>query len=302
MKAIQIDSFGGPDQLRLKDIDRPQPGAGELLVKLAAAAVNPVDWMTREGMMEKVMPHALPLTPGCELAGTVEQGGDGFNAGDEIYAYLDLRRLGAFAEYAIVKTTEAARKPETMDFIHSASVPVGALTAWQALFDTAGLTSGQTVLIHAAAGGVGSMAVQLAKRKGAHVIGTASESNREYLIALGVDEAIDYRKTHFETAVKHVDVVLDTIGGETQEKSLGVLKPGGMLVSLVAPPPQREGIRTAMIGVQPNGARLAEIARMIDDGELKTLVENVFTLDEAAKALALSQKGRTRGKIVLRVD
>ncbi|MCU1257385.1 MAG: Alcohol dehydrogenase zinc-binding domain protein [Bryobacterales bacterium] len=305
MRAVRIHSFGGPEVLRIDEAERPEPKAGELLVRVAAAAVNPVDWMVRAGLMQWLLNNTLPLTLGCDVAGSVEQlgpGVEGFREGDSVYAFIHLTRLGAFAEFATVKAEEASRKPETLDVVHAASVPVAVLTAWQAIFDAAGLESGQTILIHGAAGGIGSMAVQLAKWKGARVIGTASEKNHEYLIALGADEVVDYRKTPFETAVRNVDVVLDTLGGETQEKSFQVLKPGGFLVSLVSPPPQDKGVRAAMINVQTNGKRLEEAAKLIDDGVLKTLVETVLPLEEASKAIALSQSGRTRGKIVLRVN
>lgn len=309
MKAIRIHRFGGPDVLQLDEIDRPEPASGELLVHVTAAAVNPVDWEIREGMLQDVFHHQLPITLGCDLAGKVEAVGPDskvFQVGDSVYAFAPTSRLGAFANYCIVKEEEAARKPEKLDDAHAASVPVAALTAWEALFTAAGLESGQTVLIHAASGGVGSMAVQLAKWKGAHVIGTASSKNKEYLDALGVDEMVDYHKHPFESVVhKKVDVVLDTIGKDTQERSFQVLKPGGMLVSLVSPPSEEKAkeynVRAKMILVRPEGDKLAEVGRLIDDGRLKTLVEHVLPLEDAKKALDMSQTGRTRGKIVLRV-
>lgn len=291
--------------MRIEDIETPVPQQGELLVRVGAAALNPVDHMIRNGYLQGVLNSTLPLTLGCDVAGTVEKlgpGAEGFHEGDSIYAFIDLRRLGAFAGYATVKTEEAALAPKTLDVVHAASVPVAALTAWEAIFDTAGLEAGQTILVHAASGGVGSMAVQLAKWKGAHVIGTASEKNQEYLVALGVDEPIDYRKTRFEEEVSDVDVVLDTLGGDTQERSFQVLKPGGCIVSLVSPPPPHDGIRTAMLNVKTNGKRLEEVAKLVDEGVLKTLVENVFSLEEAQRGFALSESGRTRGKIVLTVD
>ncbi len=309
MKAIRIHRFGGPEVLQLDEIDRPEPGSGELLVHVTAAAVNPVDWEIREGMLQDLLHHQLPITLGCDLAGKVEAVGPNtktFQPGDSIYAFVPLPRLGAFANYCIVKEEEAARKPEKLDDAHAASVPVAALTAWEALFAVAGLESGQKVLIHAASGGVGSMAVQLAKWKGAHVIGTASSKNKEYLDALGVDEMVDYHKQPFESVVRKVDVVLDTIGKDTQERSFQVLKPGGILVSLVSPPSEEKAkehnVRAKMILVRAEGDKLAEISRLIDDGRLKTLVEHVLPLEDTKKALEMSQSGRTRGKIVLRVS
>lgn len=304
MKSVRIHSYGDNSVVRIEDIQKPTPGPGELLIKVAAAAVNPVDIQIREGKHEQWLHHTLPLTLGCDVSGTVESG-EGFEPGATVYAYLNLARLGAFAEFAIAKKEEVALAPKTLDVIHAAAVPVAVLTAWQGLFDTAKLEFGQTVLIHAASGGVGSMAVQLAKWKGAHVIATASEGNREYVGALGADEFIDYKTQRFEEVVSDIDVVFDTMGGETQERSFGVLKPGGFLVSTVAPPSAEKakaaGVRAAMMGVQPDGARLAEVAKMFDDNLLRTLVENRFPLKDATKAFDLSAKGRVRGKIVLTV-
>jgi NADPH:quinone reductase-like Zn-dependent oxidoreductase len=302
MKSIRIHSFGDNSVVRVEEIDKPVPGPGEFLIRVAAAAVNPVDLQIRGGKLEGFVPHTLPLTLGCDVTGTVESG-DGFKAGDSVYAYLNLARLGAFAEFAIVKTEEASLAPKSLDAVHAAAVPVAALTAWQALFDHANLEFGQTVLIHGASGSVGSMAVQLAKWKGAHVIATASESNREYVGAFGADEFIDYKSERFEDIVSDADVVFDTVGGDTQERSFGVLKPGGILVSVVSPPSEEKakaaGVRAMVMGVQPNGKRLSEIAALFDDGILKTLVENKFPLADAAKAMELSAKGGARGKIVL---
>ena len=302
MKSVRIHSFGDNSVVRIEDIEKPVPKPGELLVRVSAAAVNPVDQQIREGKLEQMIRHELPLTLGCDVAGTVEAG-EGFAPGTEIYAYLNLARLGAFAEYAIVKTEEAAVGPTTLDPVHRASVPVASLTAWQGLFDMANLDFGQTVLVHGAAGSVGSMAVQLAKWKGAHVIATASETNREYVGALGADEFVDYKTERFEDTAKDVDAVFDTVGGETQQRSFAVIKKGGMLVSLVSPPSEEiakaAGVKAAMMGVQPNGKRLAEVARMFEEGQLMTLVENTFPLDEVLKAFELSAKGGTRGKIVL---
>ncbi len=305
MKSVRIHSFGDNSVVRIEDIEKPTPGPGELLIKVAAAAVNPVDVQIREGKLQQMLHHTLPITLGCDVSGTVESG-EGFAPGSPVYAYLNLLRLGAFAEFAIVKKEEASLAPASLDVIHAAAVPVAVLTAWQGLFDTANLEFGQTVLIHAGSGGVGSMAVQLAKWKGAHVIATASEGNREYVGALGADEFIDYKTQRFEDGLNGVDVVFDTMGGETQERSFSVLKPGGFLVSTVSPPDAEKakaaGVRAAMMGVRPDGARLAEVAKMFDDNLLKTLVENKFPLEDAVKAFEMSAKGRVRGKIVLTVS
>jgi NADPH:quinone reductase-like Zn-dependent oxidoreductase len=301
MKAVRMHAYGGADVLKYEDAPQPQPAADEVLIRISAAGVNPVDWKIREGYLgDYNLPHIL----GADVAGVVESVGTGvqrLKPGDEVYGYTSLRREGTYAEYVAAKESEVTLKPKSIDFIQAAALPVAALTAWQAIFDTAHLDAGQKILIHAAAGGVGSIAVQLAKAKGAYIIGTASARNVEFIRALGVDEAIDYQATPFEDVVSDVDVVLDTMGGETQERSLKVLKPGGILVSIVSPPPESAGVRVAIAYVQPSAAQLDEIATLIDSGQLKPCVETVLPLSEVAKAHQLSQSGRTRGKIVLQV-
>ena len=308
MKAIRMHGYGGPEVLSYDDVARPEPAADEVLIRVRAAGVNPVDWKIREGLGKEWFGHQLPLIPGCDLAGVVESAGPkvkGLRPGDAVYGFVNLKRCGAYAEFALATEGEVIRKPESLDFIHAAAVPVGALTSWQALFDLAHLAAGQRVLIHGAAGGVGSMAVQLAKSKRAFVIGTASARNAQFLRGLGVDQVIDYRTARFEEAVHDLDVVLDTIGGDTQERSLSVLKKGGVLVSTVSEPPEAQcaaaGVQGAMFMVQPNAAQLAEIAQLIEAGKVRPFVETVLPLREACQAQELSQGGHTRGKIVLEV-
>ncbi|MGD1001308.1 MAG: NADP-dependent oxidoreductase [Candidatus Brocadiia bacterium] len=308
MKAVRVYAYGGPEVLKYEDAPRPKPGPGELLIRVHAAGVNPVDWKVREGYLKDVFKYSMPYTPGWDVSGVVEAAGAGavrFKKGDEVFSFPDHPRYGAYAEYMAVKETELAPKPKTLDHAHAAAVPAASLTAWQALFGAGGLRAGQKVLIHGAAGGVGGFAVQLAKWKGAHVIGTASARNQDFLRQLGADEAIDYAAAKFEEIVRDVDVVFDTIGGETQARSWQTLKKGGMLVSTVSPPPAEEaarrGVRQGMIMVQPNAAQLAEIAGLIDSGKVKVFVETVLPLSEARRAQEMSQTGHTRGKIVLRV-
>lgn len=307
MKAIQMNSYGGADVLSYDDVPTPEPQADEVLVRVHAAAVNPVDWKIREGYFKGMMPHQLPLILGSEFSGVVAGVGANVSAckaGDEVYGYCSLARCGAYAEFVAVKETEIAVKPSSIDFMNAAAIPVGALTAWQA-FAMAGLSAGQTVLIHAAAGGVGSLAVQIAKARGAHVIGTASARNAEFVKSLGADEVIDYTTTKFEDVVNGADMVFDLIGGETQARSFGVLKAGGWLVSAVGPPSPEEsekhGVKSAMVMVQPNAPELKEVTALVEAGKLKTFVETVLPLSEARQAHELSQSGRTRGKIVLQV-
>lgn len=311
MKALQVTAFGGPEVVAIVDVARPVAGPGEVLVRTRAAGVNPVDWKIRKGLLKGAAPTP-PFTLGCDVAGEVVAVGDGVGdapgglaVGDSVFAFVPLQRLGAFAEFVAVPAAAAARAPTTIDSVHAAAVPVAALTAWQALFDTAGLEKGQSVLIHGAAGGVGHVAVQLAKWKGAKVIATASKENTEFVKSLGADEVIDYQGQRFEDVVAGVDVVFDAIGGETQSRSIGVLKPGGFLVSIVQQPDpaalKARGVRGSAMMVKPSAVQLAEIARLIDAGTLKVTVSETFPLSEAAKALERSEAGHVRGKLVLKV-
>ena len=305
MKAIRIHQYGGPEVLAQVEIQRPTTGHDEVLIKVHAAAVNPIDWKMRAGHVKEVFPLTFPSTLGWDVSGTVEERGDKatqFKRGDEVYALV---KGGGYAEFVVANATVVAKKPRTLDHVHAAAVPVAGQTALQALFEVAQLRAGQKVLIHAAAGGVGNFAVQLAKAKGAYVIGTASSKNQAFLGELGVDQAVDYQKTRFEDAVRDVDVVLDTIGGETQERSFKVLKKGGILVSLVQPPSQESatkyGVRALFYGGHASSSDLAEIAKLIDDGKVKPVVETVLPLADARRAHELSETGHARGKIVLKV-
>jgi NADPH:quinone reductase-like Zn-dependent oxidoreductase len=308
MKAVRVHEYGDIDALVYEDIDRPEPAADEVLIKIQAAGVNPVDRMITAGGGQGWLNITLPHTLGCDVAGIVEAIGSDvkrFQVGDAVLGYTSLVREGTYAEYIAAKEAEVTAKPESLDFINAAALSVGALTSWQAIFDQAGLTAGQKILVHAASGGVGSMAVQLAKAKGAYVIGTTSARNADFVKSLGADEVIDYTSVKFEDVVKDVDVVFDLIGGETLERSLGVLKKGGFIVSAVQPPDaealKAHEIRGAMAGVQPNARQLEEIVALVEAGKVKTFVEKVLPLSEAKEALKLNQQGRTRGKIVLTV-
>lgn len=307
MKAVRIHAFGGAEVLKLDDVERPTAAKGEVLVKVTAAGVNPVDWKVREGGL-KSWRAELPQTLGYDIAGVVAALGPGverFAVGDAVYAYLSLSRGGGYAEYAAVPENELALAPKKLDANSAAAVPLAALTAWQALFDTAKLTAGQSVLIHGGAGGVGHFAIQLAKARGAKVFATSSEKNLAFLKELGADVAIDYRAQRFEDVAKDVDVVLETQGGETLERSYGVLKRGGFLVSIVGAPPKAELEKRGLVGagilVQPNGKELAELAAWIDAGKVTPTVSAVLPLAEAKRAHELSAEGHVRGKLVLRV-
>jgi NADPH:quinone reductase-like Zn-dependent oxidoreductase len=308
MKTVCIYSYGGPEVLVYEDAPRPHPLAGEVRVRVHAAGINPVDWKIREGHLKEMLHHTLPLVLGWDVSGVVESLGSAvtrFKVGDEVFSRPDISRDGAYAEFIVIKESEVALKPHSIDHIHAAALPLAGLTAWQSLFDAGGLAAGQRVLIHAAAGGVGSLAVQLAKWKGAWVIGTASERNHDFLRQLGVDQPVDYETVRFEEAVQPVDVVFDTMGGEVQARSWKVLKRGGILVSIVSPPSAESavanGVRQAFVFTQPNAAQLAEIAKLVAAEKLKAIVETVLPLSDATRGQELSERGHTRGKIVLRV-
>ncbi len=308
MKAIRIHAFGGPDVLKFEELLIPEPVEGEFLVKVEAASVNPVDYKIREGKYRAVQADKLPLVMGRDVAGIVAtlgpQANDQLKEGDAVYAMLGLDR-GGYAEYAVVKATEATRRPASADAIAAAAVPLAGLTAWQGLFRYGELREGQRVLIYGGSGGVGHFAIQFAKAKGAHVIAIASGAHLDFVRSIGADEAIDYQKQRFEDIVRDVDLVYDLIAGETQERSFAVLKRGGILVSTLAEPDQEKarahGVRALRYTVNENAAELDEIARLIDAGKVSPKVSKVFSLAEAAEAQQYLAEAHPEGKIVLRV-
>jgi NADPH:quinone reductase-like Zn-dependent oxidoreductase len=308
MKAVRVHEYGGPEVLKYEDAPIPQPGPGEVLIRVHASSVNPVDWKVRQGYLRQMMKYKMPMIPGWDASGVVESVGAGaarMKPGDVVYCLADISRDGAYAEYVVVKESVVALKPKSIDHSTAAAIPLAALTAWQALNDGAKLSSGQTLLIHGAAGGVGTFAVQFAKMKGARVIATASKKNHDFLRSLGADEVIDYNTTKFEDVVHGVDAVLDTITGETMERSWQVLKKGGILVSILEPPsPEKaasHGVRCHHTFVQGNLEQLNEITKLVDAGKLKIIIEKVFPLTEARAAQESNATGHTRGKIALRV-
>ncbi len=303
MKAVRIHNYGGIEALRYEEVPVPTIAADEILIKVHVAGINPVDWKIREGYFQ----HPLPLILGWDLSGEVAEVGTEitqYKKGDAVFAYSSLMRNGADAEYSVVKANEVAHKPQSLDHIHAAVVPLAALTAWQALFDHGKLNAGQRILIHAAAGGVGHYAVQLAKWKGAYVIGTASNKNKQFLLDLGIDEVIDYTNTDFAQVVKNVDIVLDTIGGETQKKSCAILNKNGIIVSIVDRDNLEKnaatfGVRHQAFVVEPNATELAQIAKLIDQGKIKSHVAATFSLQDVAKAHELVQSHHVQGKVAL---
>jgi len=308
MKAVVIHEYGDPAVLKYEDVPRPEPKDDQLLIRVIAAGVNPVDGLIRSGMFAKEGNRVFPIILGGDVAGVVEKVGSKitkFKAGDPVFAYVSLDNSGGYAQYALVTEREAAPKPKSLTYVEAAAVPVVAMTAWQALVDTAKLASGQTVLIHGGSGGVGSFAIQIAKARGAKVIATASTANQDFLKQLGADVTIDYTKQKFEDVAKDVDVVLDSVGKDTLARSYGLVKKGGIIVSIVARPNQsqlqKHGIRGAALSVEPNSEELAEIGKLIDDKKIKVIVSQTFPFSEARKAHEQVATGHTRGKIVLRI-
>lgn len=306
MKAVRIHEFGGPETLRVDDLPMPQPGPGEVRIRVMAASVNPVDYKIRNGGY--LSAKALPLTLGRDVAGVVDAEGEGVRdllAGDAVYAMLD-REHGGYVEYVVQAAGNCARKPARLDFIQAAAVPLAGLTAWQGLFDQGGLQAGQRVLIHGAAGGVGHLAVQFARARGATVFATCSGRDADFVESLGAAEVIDYHKERFEDRAPDVDLVFDLVAGDTQDRSWAVLKPGGMLVSTLKEPDKARAAAKHARGVhylaQPNGVELAEIARLIDAGQVIPRIDRVYPLDDAAEAEATLEHDHVRGKIVLEVQ
>ena len=318
MKAVRYHDYGGPEVLCYEDVPIPKAGPNEVLVRVHAAGVNPADRQIRAGLRFR-LESPFAFIPGCEVSGVVEKLGarvTDFVVGDEVYGMLGMLG-GGYAEYVVAAASNLGRKPASLDHVHAAALPVAALTAWDALFEVGGLVAGQTVLIHAAAGGVGHIAVQLAKWRGAQVIGTASAGNEAFLRELGVDVFINYRTAAFESIVRDVDVVVDAIPREaddatdvlardTMDRSWAVLRDGGIQVSICAhplpgPDAAGRGLRGAHAGAQPGNDVLNRIAELVDEGKLSSDVGTILPLREARHAHELIQTGHTRGKIVLRV-
>ncbi len=306
MNAARVLRFGAPDVITIDDLPEPEPGAGQLLVRVKAAGVGQWDALFREG---KARLQPLPLILGSELSGVIEgigAGVSGFRLGEEVYGATNEQFSGAYAEYALPSARRMAPKPKTLSFIEAASAPIVTVTAWQMLFEYANVTPGQHVLIHGAAGNVGAYAVQLAKQAGLHVVATAGSADLDYVRGLGAETVVDHRTERFEDTVAGMDAVLDTVGGETQQRSLQVLKPGGVLVSVVSPVPEeaqtRYGVRAAYFYVDVTTARLNTITALFDNATLVTDVGTVLPLENARVAHEmLAGAPHKRGKIVLRI-
>jgi NADPH:quinone reductase-like Zn-dependent oxidoreductase len=333
MKAFVVERYGDADTVRAGDVPDPQVSAYDVLVRIHAASVNPLDLKIRDGDLKAVLPLRAPFVLGNDLAGTVVAVGarvTRFTAGDEVYAHPDQNRMGTFAEFIAIHQDDVASKPATLTMAEAASIPLVGLTAWQALVERADLRPDQKVLIHAGAGGVGTIAIQLAKHLGASVATTASATKADLVKNLGADVVIDYRKQAFETVLHDYDVVLDTIGGETLDKSLQVLKPGGTVISITGPPDpafakeigvnpvirlaiaalsyrirrraRRRQVTYSYLFMKASGDQLRELTALIDAGIIRPVVDSVFDFDQTREALAHLEQGRTKGgKVVIRM-
>ncbi|MGH7962058.1 MAG: NADP-dependent oxidoreductase [Burkholderiales bacterium] len=332
MKAFILDRYGSNDGVRAGEMPDPELHDDDVLVQIHAASVNPVDLKIRDGKLKLILPYRLPFVLGNDLAGVVVRIGSGvrrFKPGDEVYARPDKDRIGAFAEFISIKEDAVANKPQELTMEEAASIPLVGLTAWQALIERANLQRGQKVLIHAGSGGVGTFAIQLAKHVGAIVATTTSTANLEWVKRLGADIVIDYKRDDFETILHDYDAVLDTLGGETLEKSLRVLKPGGKLISISGPPDpdfakdigstwivglamrllsyrirrsaKRHHVSYSFLFMRPSGDQLREIGSLIDSGAIRPVVDRVFPFESTKEALAYVEKGRAKGKVIVKV-
>jgi NADPH:quinone reductase-like Zn-dependent oxidoreductase len=299
MQAVVMNETGDPDVLRYEEAERPEPGDGEVLIKVRAAAVNPMDWKYRRGFVDKQLPAVL----GIDVSGTIEESrAEGFAEGDEVFGFA---ASGGYAQFVTAPAALITKKPAGVSHEQAAALPVAGLTAWQALFDHGGLERGQTALIAGAAGGVGHFAVQFAKLAGARVIGTGSSRNRDFVLGLGADEYIDYTRQDVAEAVSGVDVAFDTVGGGTTQSLLPTLREGGILVTIAGAPPteaaRERGVRAELVVMSPNSEQLARIAELVASGDVRVEISEVIPLAEIPRAHELSESGHTRGKIVLTV-
>jgi NADPH:quinone reductase-like Zn-dependent oxidoreductase len=332
MRALVFKRYGGPDQVSFADIPRPVPEPDDILVQVHAAGLNPIDYKIRSGQMRPIVRFRLPATLGSDLAGVVVEVGPRvtrFKPGDAVFATIDRLRMGALAELAVVAENAAALKPAHLDFVQAASIPLVALTAWQALKDRAHVKPGHKVFIPAGAGGIGTVAIQLAKHLGAVVATTTSAGNVDLVRSLGADKVIDYKQQNFEDVLKDYDAVLDTLGGKSIEKSLQILRPNGMVVSIVGPPDaafgrargmnfffvfllwllsrkthrlaSKRGVHYSFLLMNPDGRQLADIGELFKLGSIRPVIDQVFPFDQAKDALAYLEKGRAKGKVVVQM-
>lgn len=308
MKAVCIHSFGGPEVLKVEEMEIPQPADDEVLIRVRAASVNPVDYKLRSGAMSPGKPLQKPMVLGRDVAGTIERCGravQSLRPGDNVFALLDGGQ-GSYAQYVTVKASICAREPKQIDHVTAAAVPLAGLTAWQGLFDEGHMQAGQRILVHGGAGGVGHMAVQLAKAKGANVSTTVASEDMDFARSLGADQVIDYKRERFEDKVRDIDLVLDLIGGETQQRSWAVLKDGGTMVSTLTKPSEDKArerhARTSHYRSHPDAGELTEIGKLIESGKVKPRVCATYPLERAAEAQERIERQHVQGKVVLQVS
>lgn len=307
MRAVRMHAFGDPDVLQFEEVEKPSPGRKQVLVEVHAASVNPVDWKIREGNYPVVQESDLPIVPGRDIAGKVAELGDDVTdvkIGQQVFAFLDME-TGGYGDYAAVNVGYLSPKPRALTMTEAAAVPLVAMTAGQGLFDCGGLRRGQRVLIHGGAGGVGHLAIQLAKTRGAWVATTVSQLDIDFVTRLGADQVVEYESERFEDVVKPVDLVLDLIGGDTQDRSFEVLVPGGRLVSTLGEPDVEKareyGVRATGFIAKPNGKQLYAIAQFIDQGQIRVEVQRTYPLSQAGVAQQVQKMEHSRGKTVLEV-
>ena len=308
MKAVRMHTRAGPEALVYEDAPVPKIAKGEALIKVHAAAITPTEFTWNSTFTTSDGKDRLPIVPTFEVSGTVQEvaaDASDLSVGDEVYGLLNFWRDGAAAEYVTARAADMAPKPKSIDHVHAAATPLSGLTAWQALFDHANLSTGDRVLIHGAAGGVGTWAVQFAHWRGAHVIGTSSQTKHDFLRELGADEVLDYAAVRFEDKIRDADMVLDTVGGDTLERSWGVLRRGGVLVTVAGDAPEQKatkyGVRGVSFLVQPNRVQLNQISQLIDAGTVRPIVEAIYPLARAREAYERGLLGHNRGKLVLQV-
>jgi NADPH:quinone reductase-like Zn-dependent oxidoreductase len=309
MKAVQVHEYGGADVLRFEDAPRPTVGDDDVLIRVIGTSVNPVDWKIRQGHLKQMLPFPFPFIPGWDVSGVVHEVGSRvakFKVGDPVFSRPDIARNGTYAQFVAVREGEVCRKPRTISHVEAGVLPLAGIAAWEAIITVAKVVAGQRVLIHGAAGGVGSLAVQLAKSRGAYVIGTGSGTNRNLIESLGADEFLDYREKRLPDATRDIHVVFDTIGGVTQTASWAVMAPFGLMVSIVSKPDEsqagRPDLRGAYVFIKPNAAVLEQIAQLVDEGKLRPLVGAEFSLKDIQRAHLLSESGHARGKIAVYVN
>ena len=308
MKAVQIHEYGAAEVLRYVEVADPVVNDDDVLIRVIGTSVNPVDWKIRAGHMKAMIPFAMPFTPGWDVSGVVQSVGKSVTAfaiGDSVYARPDIARNGTYAELIAVRASEVARKPRTISHIEAGVLPLAGITAWEAMVTRGQVSDGHRVLIHAASGGVGSLAVQIAKAHGAYVIATASAKNRKLVESLGADEFIDYTAQPFQDSTKEIDLVFDTIGGSTQDNSWSTMRPNALLISITSPPSEavarQRGVRSEFLFIGPNASALNQLTTFIERGQLRPIVGAEFALTDIQRAHEMSESGRAKGKIAVYV-